>query len=49
MIVYNPTETMESEAIQATLLWASGKSEPIPGSEKAAFARILIQRIATLF
>ena len=34
LIVYNPTETMDSTAIEATLIWADGRSEtPCRGGE----------------
>jgi phosphopantothenoylcysteine decarboxylase/phosphopantothenate--cysteine ligase len=49
MIVYNPTETMESAAIEATLLWADGRAEILLPLEKQLFASLLVDRIAKLF
>ena len=49
LIVYNPTDTMNSAVIEATLLWPDGRSEPLPMQDKAAFARVLLERAARLF
>jgi phosphopantothenoylcysteine decarboxylase/phosphopantothenate--cysteine ligase len=49
LIVFNPLETMEGDAISATLLYADGRSEPLPPLSKAAFAKSLLQRIGGLF
>ncbi len=48
LIVYNPTETMESESVEPMLLWPDGRSEIIPATLKSAFAQILIERAAAL-
>lgn len=49
LIVYNPTETMDSASIEATLLWPDGRSESVPCRSKAQFADILLQRAISLF
>jgi phosphopantothenoylcysteine decarboxylase/phosphopantothenate--cysteine ligase len=49
LIVYNPTETMNSESVEATLLWRDGKTESLSPSNKSEFADLLIRRCLTLF
>jgi phosphopantothenoylcysteine decarboxylase/phosphopantothenate--cysteine ligase len=49
LIVYNPTETMNSDVIEATLIWADGRSETLAAAAKKAFAEILIGRTVQLF
>lgn len=49
LIVYNPTETMDSDAIQATLLWPDGRTEDLASAAKTQFADLLIARAAALF
>ena len=48
MIVYNPLQTMNSPEIHATLLYADGRSEPLPRVAKSAFATLLIDRVSAL-
>lgn len=48
MIVYNPLQTMNSPEIQATLLYADGRSEPLPRVAKSAFAALLLDRASAL-
>ncbi len=49
LIVYNPLDTMNSPAIEATLLWRGGRHESLPPCDKSAFAEILLSRVAALF
>ena len=49
MIVYNPTATMNSDIVEAILLYPDGRSEELPCRGKADFADILLQRAAALF
>lgn len=49
MIVYNPIQTMDSPAIQATLLYPDGRSESLPAAAKTEFAPLLLQRALALF
>jgi phosphopantothenoylcysteine decarboxylase/phosphopantothenate--cysteine ligase len=49
LIVHNPLETMNSERIEAVLLWPDGQSEELASRSKGEFAYILLQRAATLF
>jgi phosphopantothenoylcysteine decarboxylase/phosphopantothenate--cysteine ligase len=49
LIVYNPTETIESDTISATLLWADGRREDLPQASKREIADILLDRAAALF
>jgi phosphopantothenoylcysteine decarboxylase/phosphopantothenate--cysteine ligase len=49
LIVYNPTETMNSEKIESILLWPDGKVESVATVEKSAFAELLIRRAYELF
>jgi phosphopantothenoylcysteine decarboxylase/phosphopantothenate--cysteine ligase len=49
LIVYNPTDTMNSAIIESVLIWPNGPSEDLPVRSKAEFARILIDRAAGLF
>ncbi len=49
LIVYNPTETMESESVEATLLWRNGQSKTLKSQAKNDFARVLIEQSVALF
>jgi phosphopantothenoylcysteine decarboxylase / phosphopantothenate---cysteine ligase len=49
LIVYNPTETMNSPSVAAVLLWRDGRIETLPSMEKTQFADVLLQRAMTLF
>ncbi|HEX4796727.1 MAG TPA: phosphopantothenoylcysteine decarboxylase [Humisphaera sp.] len=49
MVVYNPIETMESQAIEPVLLWRDGRSETPPGQGKGEFAKLLLDRSILLF
>jgi phosphopantothenoylcysteine decarboxylase/phosphopantothenate--cysteine ligase len=49
LMVYNPTSTMNSDAIEATLLYPDGRSEELPCRGKDDFADILLQRVVALF
>ena len=49
LIVYNPTETMDSPTIESVLLYPDGRGEELPCRGKAEFADILLQRVTALF
>jgi phosphopantothenoylcysteine decarboxylase/phosphopantothenate--cysteine ligase len=49
LIVYNPTQTMESESIEPMLLWPDGRVENIAALGKETFAELLLLRAAALF
>lgn len=49
LIVYNPTATMDSPDVRATLLWPGGKVEEFPALSKSRFAGLLMERLAALF
>jgi phosphopantothenoylcysteine decarboxylase/phosphopantothenate--cysteine ligase len=49
LIVYNPTATMDSPDVCATLLWPDGKVEEFPAFSKSQFAGLLMERAAGLF
>lgn len=49
LIVHNPTSTIGSEAVEATLLWPDGRQERLPPSSKADFASRLLERSIALF
>jgi phosphopantothenoylcysteine decarboxylase / phosphopantothenate---cysteine ligase len=49
LIVYNPTETMNSLTIESTLLYPDGRAENLPCRSKGEFADILLQRAGALF
>ncbi|HSU69223.1 MAG TPA: phosphopantothenoylcysteine decarboxylase [Tepidisphaeraceae bacterium] len=49
LIVYNPTNTMNSATIDSVLLWPNGQTKPLGVLPKPEFARILIQQILALF
>lgn len=49
LIVYNPTETMNSSEIHATLLWPNGAVEELPATSKSRFAETLLDRSTRLF
>ena len=44
LIVYNPTETMNSESIEPTLLWRDGREESLDSIAKTDFGDVLIAR-----
>lgn len=48
MIVYNPLQTMNSPEIHATLLYADGRTEPLPCVPKSEFAPLLLERAVGL-
>jgi phosphopantothenoylcysteine decarboxylase/phosphopantothenate--cysteine ligase len=49
LIVYNPTQTMESDDVEAVLLWADGRTETLGARSKADFAQVLVRRAIGLF
>ncbi len=49
MMVFNRTETMGSDTIDATFLFPDGRSEPAGCREKRAMADILLRRALALF
>jgi phosphopantothenoylcysteine decarboxylase/phosphopantothenate--cysteine ligase len=49
LIVYNPTDTMSSATIEATLLWPDGRDESLGARPKQAFAQILLDRATAMF
>lgn len=49
LVVYNPTQTMESPRIEPVLLWRDGRSESLPLQAKSEFAQALIDRARRLF
>ena len=49
LIVYNPTETMNSEMIEPSLLWPDGRTETLGAFAKTGFADVLIAKAAALF
>jgi len=49
LIVYNPTETMNSPTVAAVLLWRDGRIETLPAMDKSKFADVLLRRAMTLF
>lgn len=49
LMVYNPTATMNSANVQATLLWPDGRAEELGAKPKEAFAGVLLERAAGLF
>ena len=49
LIVYNPTETMNSGSIESVLIWADGRTEELPLQPKEDFARVLIARVQSLW
>ncbi len=49
LMVFNPTETMGSDRIAATLLYPGHPPENLPSRSKGQFADILIQRSVALF
>jgi len=49
LIVYNPTATMSSSTIEATLLWPDGRSEFLGVLPKQEFADILLDRALKWF
>lgn len=49
LIVYNPTDTMNSQTIESTLIWPDGRTENLSCRPKADFADILMTRAISLF
>ena len=49
LIVYNPTETMESDAVEATLIWADGRTKELARLAKGEFAALLLNHATKLF
>ena len=49
LIVYNPTQTMESRDVESVLLWSDGRTEALSSRSKAEFAELLIARATALF
>ncbi|HWE02630.1 MAG TPA: phosphopantothenoylcysteine decarboxylase [Tepidisphaeraceae bacterium] len=49
LIVYNTTETMNSESIEPSLLWPDGRVESLARLPKARFAEALMARATELF
>ena len=49
LIVYNPLTTIDSPSIQAVLIFADGRQEPLAPADKSEFAEILIRRAAALW
>lgn len=49
LIVYNPTDTMNSRTIESVLIYPDGRNETLPSRSKADFADILLQKAAELF
>jgi phosphopantothenoylcysteine synthetase/decarboxylase len=49
LIVYNPAQTISSDLIEPTLIYADGRELKLPSRSKGEFADILIQRAAELF
>jgi phosphopantothenoylcysteine decarboxylase/phosphopantothenate--cysteine ligase len=49
LIVFNPTETMESDSVSATLLYPDGREETLAYGPKGDFAAQLMTRAVGLF
>ncbi|MCE9526512.1 MAG: phosphopantothenoylcysteine decarboxylase [Planctomycetales bacterium] len=49
LIVYNPTETMNSASVNAVLLWPDGREERPDEMSKSDFAKLLLARSVELF
>ena len=49
LIVYNPTQTMDSGDVEAVLVWADGRTEVLPPRSKTEFGELLIARTTQLF
>jgi hypothetical protein len=49
LMVYNPTQTMNSQTIESVLIYPDGRTEPLPARAKGDFANILIDRATRLF
>jgi phosphopantothenoylcysteine decarboxylase/phosphopantothenate--cysteine ligase len=49
LIIYNPTKTMDSDAVESIVLHADGRTESLPSRQKTDFADILLQRVTALF
>jgi phosphopantothenoylcysteine decarboxylase / phosphopantothenate---cysteine ligase len=49
LIVFNPLATMNSETVEAILLYPDGRTDKVPYGSKAHFADILLDRGAALF
>jgi phosphopantothenoylcysteine decarboxylase/phosphopantothenate--cysteine ligase len=48
LIVFNPTETMNADTIEATLLYPDGHIDTLPAMDKGKFAEVLIDRARAL-
>jgi len=49
LIVYNPTETMNSALVEAVLLYPDGREERADEMSKSDFAKLLLARSLELF
>lgn len=49
LLIHNPTSTMSSTTIDATLLYPDGRTEPLGSRGKRDFADVLMTRITQLF
>lgn len=49
LIVYNPTQTMDSHHVESVLLWSDGRTETLSARSKAEFAEVLVNRAGALF
>jgi phosphopantothenoylcysteine decarboxylase / phosphopantothenate---cysteine ligase len=49
LIVYNPTQTMDSRDVESVLLWSDGRTETLSSRSKTEFAEVLVRRAAELF
>jgi hypothetical protein len=49
LMVFNPTETMDADAITPVLLYPDGRSEKLSSRSKPDFADNLIGAVAGLF
>jgi phosphopantothenoylcysteine decarboxylase/phosphopantothenate--cysteine ligase len=48
LMVYNPIRTMNSEQVEAVLLWPGGRREVLGCRGKGAFADVLLERIGEM-
>ncbi len=49
LIVFNPTETMNSSTIDATMIYPDGRTDRLSSRSKTDFAEELIRRLSDLF
>lgn len=49
LLVHNPTDTMNSPSVAATMLYPDGRTEQVPSRDKRAFADMLVARAEALF